>query len=524
MIKIENFSFRYPGEKRNALDNATLKIHPGEFVLILGDSGSGKTTLLRSLNGLIPHFYSGELHGNIKIDSVNTRFAGTQALSKLVGSVFQDPENQIIMQRVDNELAFPLENRGFERTDIIFRIEEVAALIGIENILSKNTAKLSGGELQKVAIAAALISYPKYLLLDEPTSQLDPNSAEEILSVLERINDELGIGILLVEHRMDRTMHRADKVIILNSGKIVAAGEPRIIAGEYDLDKMGIGYPQITRVAKILKLPYLPLTVKEGKKYITSPKTHHQDRKISKKFIGYAKNLHFSYPSQRVLRGANLELNEGEILGIVGNNGSGKTTMAKILTGLLKPEKGKVIITGKNIHALGEEARGKLVGMVFQNPRVHLFQESIYEDISFGIESTDTVEKIMKEMGLWEFRDKSAEELSGGERMLAAVAAIAVKKPRILILDEPTRGLSYRFRKILAEFLKNYGENRTVLIISHDMELIARICDRIAMLAMGRIIREAPAIEFMQNALLFTTQLNKVSRNILVEEDLKVRD
>ena len=319
-------------------------------------------------------------------------------------------------------------------------------------------------------------------------------------------------------------MHRADKVIILNSGKIAAAGEPRIIAGEYDLDEMGIGYPQITRVAKILNLPYLPLTVKEGKKYITSLKTHHQNREISKKFIGYAKNLHFSYPSQRVLRGANLELYEGEILGIVGNNGSGKTTMAKILTGLLKPEKGKVIITGKNIHALGEEARGKLVGMVFQNPRVHLFQESIYEDISFGIESTDSVEKIMKEMGLWEFRDKSAEELSGGERMLAAVAAIAVKKPRILILDEPTRGLSYRFRKILAEFLKNYGENRTVLIISHDMELIARICDRIAMLAMGRIIREAPTIEFMQNALLFTTQLNKVSRNILIEEDLKVRD
>ncbi|NPA75335.1 MAG: energy-coupling factor ABC transporter ATP-binding protein [Euryarchaeota archaeon] len=517
MIELNNVSFTYALTGSVALKNVSLQIYPGEFVLVLGDSGSGKSTLLRCINGLIPHFYGGKFEGTVKINERSTATMSPKDAARVVGSVFQDPENQILMQRVENELAFPLENEGICRDKITLRMEEVAALTGIEQLLKRKTSTLSGGEKQKVAIATALMRGPEYLILDEPTSQLDPNAAESLLGVLERINDELGTGIVLVEHRLERTMHRADKVVLMHQGRIIAEGEPGLIAAEYDLDALGVGYPQITRAAKALGLPYLPLTVKEGKKYMSHVQAVPHKYRVSERIVLQGMNLKFSYSSVPVLKNVSLEIRDGEILGLVGNNSTGKSTLAKLLAGLLTPQKGKVTVMGKNVHRISDSERVRYIAMVFQNPRMHLFQDTIYEDIAMGGMEP---ESIMKRLKIWELRERSAEDLSGGERMLAAIATVAVKKPRVLILDEPTRGLSWRYRNILSEFLKEYTHHGSVLLISHDMETLARNCHRIAMLARGEIVRVAETHEFMSSALLYTTQINKVIRNAVIEEEL----
>jgi len=244
------------------------------------------------------------------------------------------------------------------------------------------------------------------------------------------------------------------------------------------------------------------------------------------------RSLYFSYGQTSIIKNLNLKIRRGEILGLMGRNGAGKTTMAKLLSGLLRPSRGEVRIKGKRIITLGERERSKLVSMVFQNPNLHLFQDTIEEDILFSLENGNEkkAEKIMKELGIWNLRKKSGKELSGGERMLAAIATIAVREPELLILDEPTRGLSFKYKLLLSKFLRDYAKNRAVMLISHDVETVARTCNRVAILSRGRIIAEGNRREIMSSSLIYSTQLNKVvqgienmkERKILIEEDLGV--
>jgi len=534
MISFHNYSFRYASSSKFALRDINLKLFPGEFVLVVGDSGSGKTTLLRSMNGLIPHFYGGVYEGSVRIEGREVRKTPPKELLSVVSSVFQDPENQVLMSTVEKEIAFPLENLGLDEVVIERRVEEVLDLLGIYHLRGRKISTLSGGEKQKVAIASAIATYPRYLFLDEPTSQIDPNSAEELLSLLERLNDDLGMGIILVEHRMERTMHRADRLIVMKEGRIIGDGEPRMIASKIDLDSEGVGYPQITRIARKIGMKYLPLTVKEGRKTLEKilKDVNPQEDFSYGDILVNVRSLYFSYGQTSIIKNLNLKIRRGEILGLMGRNGAGKTTMAKLLSGLLRPSRGEVRIKGKRIITLGERERSKLVSMVFQNPNLHLFQDTIEEDILFSVEDgkEKKAEKIMKELGIWNLRKKSGKELSGGERMLAAIATIAVREPELLILDEPTRGLSFKYKLLLSKFLRDYAKNRAVMLISHDVETVARTCNRVAILSRGRIIAEGNRREIMSSSLIYSTQLNKVvqgienmkERKILIEEDLGV--
>ncbi len=531
MLTFENFSFRYAGSNIFALKKINLDIFEGEFVLVVGNSGSGKTTLLRSINGLIPHFYGGEYRGSVHICNMTPFKNPPREVSKCVGTVFQDPENQILMSTVEREIAFPLENMGFERMEIWKRVEEILEILGLQEIREKKISTLSGGEKQKVAIGAALAPYPRYLLLDEPTSQLDPNSAEELLSLLERLNDDLGLGIILVEHRMERTVHRADRLIVMDKGEIVGDGEPRLILSEIDMDSLSVGYPQITRIAKKFQIQYLPLTVKEGRKMLSQLLPKFVPKRViapkTEETLCQVSNVTFRYNSRRILRGVNLEIQKGEILGLMGRNGAGKTTLAKIIAGVLKPRKGEVKIGNAEVHALTERDRSNLVGLVFQNPNVHFFQDTIYQDILFNLSEKrrGNVDKIMKQLGIYHLRNRNYQDLSGGERMLSAVALMAAREPKLLILDEPTRGLSYGFKRRLISFLKDYASHNAVLLITHDMETMARACHRVALLTKGRIEVTGDKRKIMTSSLIFSTQLNKVlygnSSNILVEEDIE---
>ncbi len=534
MISITDFSFRYASSSRFALRNINLRIFPGEFVLVVGDSGSGKTTLLRSMNGLVPHFYGGEYAGSVKVEQKEVARTAPRELLSLVGSVFQDPENQILMSTVEKEIAFPLENLGMDERDVEKRVEEVLELVGIYHLRNRRIDTLSGGEKQKVAIASALSTYPRYLVLDEPTSQIDPNSAEELLSLLERLNDDLGMGIVLVEHRMERTMHRADRLVVLKDGEIVGNGEPRMIASKIDLDALGVGYPQVTRVARRMQLNYIPLTVKEGRKLLAPYLKNvsiREEKFACSEVLAEINSLHFSYGAGEVIRGLNLRICRGEVLGLMGRNGAGKTTLAKLLTGILKPSRGEIRIRGRRIQEIGERERSELVSMVFQNPNVHLFQDTVEEDVLFSLDKRKRkhAEEVMRQLGIWEMRKRSGKELSGGEKMLAAIATIAAREPELLILDEPTRGLSFKFKLLLSRFLKKYAKKHSVILISHDVETIARTCNRVAILSRGRILVEGERREVLSSSMIYSTQLNKVVQGIpdaralriLVEEDLE---
>ncbi len=528
MIEFENFSFKYSLSSDWNLRNLNLRIEKGEFVLVVGPSGSGKTTFLRAINGLIPHFYNGKYIGKVYVNRKVVKDTRPGELLGYTSTIFQDPENQVVMDTVEREVAFPLENMGFSGDEISKRVEEVLEIIGIPKLRSRKISELSGGEKQKVSIATAIASYPDFLLLDEPTSQLSPNSADDILGLLDRLNDDFGMGIVLVEHRLERTMYRSDRILVFNKGKIIGDGEPRIVASKLNMDHLGIGYPQVSRLALYLKKSFLPLSVKEGKRILCDDMKKLKfvdERKTLGKVILEANNIKFSYGDYAVLRGLNLKLRENEILGLIGRNGVGKTTFAKILVGLLNLSGGKIKILGKEAERIKD--RNKIITMVFQNPNLHLFRDTIYESILIGT-TEDKAKEIMKKLGIWKIKDKSPVDVSGGERMLAAIASIAVLEPKILILDEPTRGLSYSHKVTLARFLKRYSHKRGVILISHDMEMIARTVDRAAIMSEGRIIVEGNKRKIMANSLNYTTQLNKMvsqceygDRRILVEEDIE---
>ncbi len=534
MLRFENFSFKYSLGDKFALKDINLKIEDGEFVLVVGDSGSGKTTFLRSINGLIPHFYGGMYSGYVEVCGIKVRDTPPRELAKYVGTIFQDPENQVLMGDVERDIAFAIENMGLPPDEITKRVEEALDLVNIAGLRHRKIDTLSGGEKQKVAIASAIAMHPQVLLLDEPTSQIDPKSGEEILSLLERVNDELGLTIILVEHRLERTMHRADRLIVFHRGRIIGDGEPRIVVSRTDMDSVGVGYPPVTRIAKLKGIGSIPLTVKEGRKTLRDVflKARLMDAVRNKRnVLMQLRSVYFSYGDRQVIRNLNLSVYEGEILGIIGRNGSGKTTLAKIIAKILKPDRGKILFRGKNYYNM----KNSLVGLVFQNPNVHIMGDSVYDDLAYTLKARgernvkDRVERIMKELGIESLRDRNPMDLSGGERMLVAIGTVAVAKPSLLILDEPTRGLSFSQKMKLSRFIKNYARRRSVILISHDMESVARTCERVAMISEGKIIMEGDRRDILSSSLTFSPQLNKVAQGfkslgvnqkILIEEDL----
>ncbi len=526
MIRFENFRFRYSNSQRFALRDINLKIEDGEFVMLVGNSGSGKSTFLRAINSLIPHFYGGEYCGRVSVYGKNPENTAPRDMTKIVGTVLQDPENQLLMNEVGREIAFPLENMGLSAKEITKRVEDILNLLDIEHLRHRKIENLSGGEKQKVAIASAMAMHPRVLLLDEPTSQLDPKSAESIISLIERINDELGTSILLVEHRLENTVHRADRLIVLRDGEVIGDGEPRVIMEKLDMDALGIGYPPVARVARMFHKDYLPLTVKEARKVLEDVflGVEIKEKEEMVESVVSIINLQFGYSGKKVLTGLNFDIPSRGVTGIIGRNGSGKTTLAKIIAGILKPQGGKIKYRVKKNE----------IGMVFQNPNLHVIGKSVYEDIAYTLRARNekNVEertmKVLKTLGLEELKDRNPLDLSGGERLLFALGTIIVFSPKLLILDEPTRGLSYGHKIKLEELLREYSKSRAILLISHDMELIAKLSSKVALLSEGKIVLEGNKREILSSSLSFSPQLNKlvqryegVDKRILTEEDLK---
>lgn len=530
MIRLREFSFSYNGADRPALNRITLTIKDGQFVLITGASGGGKSTLCRVFNGLVPHFYGGRISGQAEVQGLDILATPPKELATKVGMVFQDPENQLVTTDVEREIAFGLENLGYPKNLIARRIEEALDTAGIANLRFARNNELSGGEKQKVAIASVLALHPEILVLDEPTSELDPQSAEEVLRLLERLNDELGLTVILIEQRLDRVVHLVDRLLVMGGGQIIADGTPREVTGG-DTEGLGIGLPPVIRLmrklqGKELALNGLPLTVKDARlqlqKALKGVKTAEFAGGVER--AGTVLNvdkLWFSYGERAVLRNINLDIERGGFIGIMGRNASGKTTLVKQFNGLLRPTRGKVRLEGVDTRQNTVAELSRRVGYVFQNPNDHLFADSVEDEIAFSLrnrgaeeaEITKAVAEMLNEFELTRYRKSYPRNLSGGEKQRVALASVLAGQPEIIVLDEPTRGMDYVLKKKLIDYLDDYRRRgNTVIMVSHDVETIAECAQRVVLLSEGRVVVEGSKREVLAKALLFSPQINRLAQ------------
>jgi energy-coupling factor transporter ATP-binding protein EcfA2 len=397
MIQFQDVTYAYP-DSSPVLKNLSLKVEEGEFLLVIGASGAGKSTLLRCLNGLVPHFYGGTIQGKVSVAGHDPLIEEPRGMSAIVGFVLQDPESQFVVDSVEDELAFAMENHNLEQAVMRKRVEEVLDQLNIAHLRHRRINTLSGGEKQRVAIGAVLTIQPKVLVLDEPTSQLDPQAAEEVLTTLQKLNADLGLTIILSEHRLERVVQYADRVLCMpGNGQIPLVGKPDEVLRQVELT------PPLISLAKELEWQPLPLTIKEGRRFARrlglplaegdttsplmgggqmQPSVEEQKESIGRPAINI-ENLWFSYNGHEALRGINLSVTQGEFLALMGRNGSGKTTLLKHLVGLLRPQEGGVELWGEDIKEKNTEDIARRVGYVPQNPSSLLFADTLRDELDF---------------------------------------------------------------------------------------------------------------------------------------------
>lgn len=517
MISIRSLSFSYPKSDVEALREIDWEVAAGEFVLVAGPSGSGKSTLLRCLNGLVPHFSGGKISGNIIVNGKNAVIAGPHVLSRVVGFVAQDPDAQAVLAHVEGEVAFAMENAGVPPAEMRIRVEEAMDLVGLTPLRRRAIQTLSGGERQRLAIASALAFRPDMLVLDEPTSQLDPQSAEDVLRALVRLNEDLGLTIVLAEHRLERILRYADRLTWLEAGRIVADGPVRDVLSRIDAG------PPLVQLGRALGWQPLPLTVKEGKSfasgltpmgtYSPSSEIDGEDRAQHLSIQG----LRFAYNGRQTLNNIDLTIRAGEAVALVGRNGAGKSTLLRCIVGLLKAQGGDIYVVGRSTRELSVAEICLDVGYLPQNPDDLLFSESVAEEFDLTLRnhglnpSNWNTGALVDRLGLAGLEEHYPRDLSVGQRQRVALGAVTVTRPRLLLLDEPTRGLDAKLKTEMASLWRQWlDEGASILLVTHDVELAAMIASRTVMLSQGEIIASGPTREVLGSSPHFAPQIARL--------------
>jgi len=509
-IEVNALNFVYKGRTRKALDGLDFEQEQGEMVVLMGHTGAGKSTFSRCLNGLIPHFHKGNYSGEIRILGNPIMDKRVHDLVDQIGLVFQDFESQLFSTNVELEVAFGPENLCLPREEISERIDDALQLVRLKGFERREPASLSGGEKQRLAIASILAIRPKIVVMDEPTTDLDPQGKLEIFSVARLLRSE-GYTILFIEHEAEAAME-ADKIVIMDEGKVVREGKPcELLKDSQLLENHGIRPPQIAELLEEINEPTIPITMEETLKvfeqrdwkisdenYMALLKKDEQRQKGYGKKIIEVKDLEYVYPGNiKALDSISLEIREGEFLAIIGQNGSGKTTLAKHFNGLLKPSKGEVRIAGEDTKRKQVSELGKIVGYVFQNPDHQIFADTVEDEVAFGPRNLGIprdkislfVEDALKEVGLEGYERYDPFSLTKGERQRVAVASILAARPRVVILDEPTTGLDYREQKSIMELLQNLNrKGHTIIIITHSLWVVAEYAKRVLVLHKGKIL------------------------------------
>lgn len=509
LVSFENLTFTYRGGKVPALKAINASIDAPSSVAVMGQGGAGKTTLCCSLNALIPRFFRGDYKGRVLVKGKEVSKHKVSEMSRTVGLVFQDFEAQLFSTTVELEMAFGPESHGLPRSEIEHRIEHYLTFIGLKQLRRREPASLSGGQKQRLAIGSVLALEPEILVMDEPTTDLDPAGRDEVLSLTEKCRQENRIFIL-VDHEPETALC-ADQVWLMREGELVAKGSPEeILSNASRLKSCGIRPLPTLELFKAMDWPGEPLTVESAialikKQSLAQPKTFRTQTPSS---IGQglspllkAEGLKYVYPHSSVeaLKGIELAIREGEFIALLGQNGSGKTTLAKHFNGLLKPTSGRMIVLNKPTTDYSHQEISKLVGYVFQNPDHQIFARTVREEVGFGLKMMGyhamTIENrvvdALKTVGLEGYEEKNPFALTRGERQRIAVASVLATQPRVIVLDEPTTGLDYLHQKKMMEMLRALNrEGHTIIIITHSMWVAAEYATRTILMKDGLILAD----------------------------------
>jgi energy-coupling factor transport system ATP-binding protein len=513
-VLLERVSFQYPNTGSPALREESWNIPRGAFALVVGPSGSGKSTLLRSLNGLVPHFSGGTFGGRVLTSGQDTRRHGPRELATAVGFVFQDPEAQLVTDRVDSEIAFGLEQQGVGQSTMRRRVEEALDLMGIAHLRHRNPQELSGGERQRVAIAATLAQHPSMLVLDEPTSQLDPWGAGDVFNALVQLNDELGLTVVLAEHRLERFLPHADVLYAMPGSGVPSHQGPAQVVAPLLAD---VQLPPIVRLGRHAGMDPLPLNIKQARQSnlpdLLPPHAPPPVLTVATpgQVVCALRGVGVELGGRKVLHEIDLTLRTGELVAIMGRNGSGKTTLLRTIAGLQSASAGSVMTLDLNMRSHGPADLNGGVGYLPQQASTLFFREQVGQELTNGRRLDAESRAILAHFGLGDKATSHPLDLSGGERERAALATVLARHPRLVLLDEPTRGMDAWRKAELARHLRHITtEGTTVLLVTHDVELVAECADRVVMLAEGSVLSDAPMRETLSGSLSWSTQINKV--------------
>lgn len=538
VITIKDLTYYYPETETPALDHLQLEVQEGEFVLLVGGSGSGKSTLIRAIAGLIPDFYGGRYGGEVCLDGQNIRQMERRHVVQKVGVVFQDPESQLVMTSAEQELAFGLENIGLDNALIKRRIMEVGSALSLTHTFKKSIPELSGGQKQKVALASVLVMQPEILLLDEPTSQLDPVAGEEIITLVKRLNEENGVTVILVEQRLERCFHLADRVLVMDRGKIIYEHRHLQEVARWAVKNKTPFIPPLAKLFAGIDYPQVPLTVKEGRKLLKEKLSYRQvpeqdfrglSRQCEKDTAAHKpldvavniENLWFTYSGGiEALKQVDLKIESGDFVAVMGENGAGKTTLLKMINGLLKPGKGKVQIFGQDTKKVRVEELAETVGYLSQNPNDYLFLPTVREELAFtlnnlGMSDDGQSDRVLEQLSLAQVAEANPRDLSTGERQRVALATLLVAKPKLLLLDEPTRGLDYQLKQQLGEILQGLQQQGlTILLVTHDVEFAAEYAQKVVLMSQGTVIGMGDKTEMLTRSTFYSPQVSKLFYHI----------
>ena len=521
VIRTKDLRFRYPEVDADAIADVNFEIKQGEFVLLCGSSGSGKTTLAKCLNGIIPHLANGEMYGDVWVSGMNTTDVELYELSRKIGMVFQNPEDQIFSIRVVDEVALGVECQGYKHDEIVERVQYSLEKLRIKDISNRLTFSLSGGQKQKVSIASSLAVRPDIIVLDDPTTDLDPISKQEVMDILAELKQEINMTFLVIEHDLTDLVEFTDHMIVMHGGHIIYDGDPaEILYDHYDeLDRIGVRIPDHVRLAHYLNergfswsdprplkqaevIEYARAVLKQDPKVFGALQYKDYSRK-SDELVAEVRHIDYQYPATNFKQVQDVSFNvyKNEFLAIIGHNGSGKTTVMKLLLGLLKPASGEVLINGHNTKDTAVTEIIRDIGYVFQNPDNQLFCNTVFDEVAFGLrnagrpeeEVKENVDRVLKIVELNGTEEAHPFSLSRGQRQRLAVATMLISNPKIILLDEPTTGLDENdlagILKLMQELIEFY--DGTVIMVTHDMEVVAQYATRVIVMSGGRIILDS---------------------------------
>lgn len=517
MIRFDNVSITYPGQTRPVLSDVNLHIPEGELVLVVGRTGSGKTTLLKAINGLVPHFTGGTLNGEVTVQGMSTAHHPPRDLAHLVGVVPQDPMSGFVADTVEEELAYGMECLGLGPDVMRRRVEETLDLLGLSEIRDRALRSLSGGQRQRVAIGAVLTAHPEVLVLDEPTSALDPGAAEEVLAALQRLVHDLGVTVVLAEHRLERVVQYADQVII-----VPGDGEPLVHGSPSDMMLDSPIAPPVVQLGRLANWNPLPLSVRDARRAAGSMRDllvgqQPPLRAVPEVTATVASTVGLSvrYGGHIALREVTLDVSEGEVVALMGRNGAGKSTLLHALVGIGPQLSGSVDVGGKDPRTLHGGDLLSTVGLVPQEPADLLEAATVAEecraaDRDAGCEAGTT--RALVALMAPEIVDSThPRDLSEGQRLLLALCIILAARPRLLLLDEPTRGLDYPTKARLARILGDLAEaGHGIVLATHDVELVAEVAHRVIMLAEGDVVADGATRHVVTSSPMFAPQVTKI--------------